>query len=392
MAKQIVDFVNQNNLIWSRKKAGLTISQVYKKTGWSDSTGKIEKWESGDEYPTISELKKLGQVYKRAWTLFLMEKEINQLGFSTMRDYRGSIKNLGDDDRAEIIEFINELESRQGFLREFRDELGIKRKDFFGSLVNNKDVTFVANQIKKLLDINLEGFHREKTRQDAINYLQNELSKNNIFVCFSSNHHKKTIPLDIMRGVLVRSGDIPIIGINSNEKSKGARIFTIFHELVHLFTEKIEDEVLLDTIDFRDMEARPPKERFCDEVAAKILIPDEKLFSLKGKNITPNIVESICLELKINIVPFLIRAKESGLINQDDFDFLERTAREEKKKIVSTDKPNRGPDGGLIHVLKNGKNFINTVNSLYSEGSISYTQALSALDVKSSTFNRHVNK
>lgn len=88
MSKELVDFVNRDNLIWCRQKAGLTISDVYSKTKWSAETQKIEKWESGESFPSISDLKKLGKIYKRAWTLFLIDRKINQLGFSVMKDFR----------------------------------------------------------------------------------------------------------------------------------------------------------------------------------------------------------------------------------------------------------------------------------------------------------------
>jgi len=137
MSKELVDFVNRDNLIWCRQKAGLTISDVYSKTKWSAETQKIEKWESGESFPSISDLKKLGKIYKRAWTLFLIDRKINQLGFSVMKDFRtltSDIPEKNDKSKPEIIEFLNEIEKRQEFLKDFNSELDIKDNNSFGSL------------------------------------------------------------------------------------------------------------------------------------------------------------------------------------------------------------------------------------------------------------------
>lgn len=388
--KEVIEFINADNLIWCRKKAGLRIPDVYKKTGWSSATQKIEKWESREDFPTIAELKKLGKLYKKAWTLFLLEKEIKDLGFSIMKDFRGSFERADEKQKYEIINFVNEMERRQEFLVEFSGALEIEPNVSFGSLVDSDNPGFVAQFIVDNLQINFEDFYKEKTRRDALNFLQTELGKNNILISFSSLHSKKQISLDYMRGVLLRSRIAPVIGINSGDKSLGAQMFTIFHELAHLFTEPISDEPLIETISLRDTSKKSPKERFCDEVAARILVPDGILQSLRDSRITPEIVEKYCKLLKINREPFLYRSRNFGLISKSELDALMNASI---KDIDTPDLfPKGTPDGGLLHLLKNGKSFAKYVGGLYVDGAITYSQALGALDIKSTTFNRFVVK
>jgi len=386
--KEVIEFINADNLIWCRQKAGLRIPDVYKKTGWSFVTKKIEKWESGESFPTIAELKKLGKLYKKAWTLFLLEKEIKDLGFSVMKDFRGSFERADEKQKYEIISFVNEMERRQEFLVEFSGALEVMPNALFGSLVDSENPGFVAQFVVDSLQINFEDFYKEKTRRDALNFLQAELGKNNILISFSSLHPKKQISLDYMRGVLLRSRTAPIIGINSGDKSIGAQMFTVFHELAHLFTEPISDEPLIETVSLRDTSKKSPKERFCDEVAARILVPDNILQNLQDLNITTEIVERYCKLLKINREPFLYRARNYGLISQHELNGLMDASM--KDTDVVDPFPRGTPDGGLLHLLKNGKSFAKYVGNLYVDGIITYSQALGALDVKSTTFNRFV--
>ncbi len=395
MSKQVVDFVNPNNLVWCRKKAGLDIPTVYKKIGWSASTKKVEAWEKGKKFPSIDELKKLGQVYKKAWTLFLLKENIGQLGFIVMKDYRGSIQEADKQEKYELISFANEMESRQQFLIEFADVLKIKTNNFFGSLEQEQNPEKVAQAIIEYFQIDFGNFWKKPTRRKALNFLQEQLGEHNILVSFSSLHPKKQIPLDVMRGMLVRSIRVPIIGINSAEKSIGAQIFTIFHELAHLLTEPVnEKEVFIERISFRNTNKKTPKERFCDKVSAIILIPVSILKELEGQKITAEVVEGYCKKLKINVEPFLYRVSEYGLLNESEIDSLieQCKKKENQDKANQATKNDKQPDGGLLHLQKNGKSFTKTVNALYTEGIISYTQALGVLNTKSATFNKYVNR
>jgi Zn-dependent peptidase ImmA (M78 family) len=363
-------------------------------TKWTANTKKIEAWEAGKDFPTVSELKKLGKVYKKAWTLFLMEEDISKLGFMVMKDYRGDVETADDKERYEIVSFANELEFRQNFMMEFATELNVKSNPLFGAHINTRDPKIVAKEIIEQFEINREDFVRKKTRREALNYLQEKLGEKNVAISFSSTHPRKKISVDTMRGMLLRSTSAPVIGINSNEKSVGAQIFSIYHELTHLLTEPVGDtKILIDKISFRRTKTKDSKESFCDQVAALILVPNNELELLEGKEITPELVRSQCIKLKVNVETFLYRAFDYGLVNRSETDIL---IRESKPKDIDYT-PNKegksgGPDGGLLHLNKNGKSFIKNVNSLYSEGTISYAQALGVLNVKSNTFNKYARK
>lgn len=396
MSNQVIDFVNPANLIWCRKKAGLDIPATYKQTGWKPSTKKIEAWEANKAFPTISELKKLGKAYKKAWTLFLLEEDISKLGFMVMKDYRGDIKEADDKERYELVSFANELEFRQNFMLEFSSELDVKSNSLFGSFTNAKNPRVVAEAIIEQFGIKRQEFIGKKTRREALNYLQEKLGEQNVVVSFSSTHAKKKISVDTMRGMLLRSDKVPVIGINSNEKSIGAQIFSIFHELTHLLVEPTNDTgIFIDKINFRRTQTKDSKESFCDQVAAFVLVPDSELESLKGQQITPEIIKSECIRLKVNVETFLYRSLDYGLIDKSEIDILIRQSKPKDIDYIPAPDGNgkaSGPDGGLLHLNKNGKSFVKFVNSLYSEGSISYTQALGVLNIKSATFNKYVTK
>ena len=131
-----IKFTNRENLKWAREKSGLRLEDVYKKTKWTSKKKKIEKWEEGSDFPTISELRKLGNVYKRPWTLFIIEKKVSDLGFKTL-EFRKIDMGLGPS--SHLFEFLNELKKRQDFLIEFADILALKTNQLVGACKEIKD-------------------------------------------------------------------------------------------------------------------------------------------------------------------------------------------------------------------------------------------------------------
>ena len=136
----------------------------------------------------------------------------------------------------------------------------------------------MAEKIISSTEIDMNTFWKKRTRPEAFNYLVERLAQKNIFVSnTNSNFHKKIAPQE-MRGVLLNSSTAPIIGINTQNESYGARIFTVFHELTHLFRgDSFNGDVEVTKIDFRNQSKKDAKERFCDAVAAQILAPDSML-------------------------------------------------------------------------------------------------------------------
>ncbi len=76
-----------------------------------------------------------------------------------------------------------------------------------------------------------------------------------------------------MRGFCLVEGGLSLILLNSKDSPRG-RIFTILHELAHIF---IGGENEIQKVDFRNISETnlDPEEIFCNKVAAEILVPED---------------------------------------------------------------------------------------------------------------------
>ena len=273
-----VKFVNTYNLKWAREKTGFDLPHIYKKAKWSPKRKKIERWEDGSDLPTINELRKLGEIYKRVWTLFIIEKKVSELGFKFL-EFRKIFGRRGDSLSPHLFEFLNELKNKQNFLIEFADTLNLANNQLVGLCREINGAETMAEKIISHTEIDMEVFWKKSTRQKGFNYLAECLERKNIFILSTSSHYRKKIPLEQMRGVLLTSSIAPVIGINTQNESYGARIFTIFHELTHLFKgDSFDGDIKVTKIDFRRQErTNNSSESFCNTVAAHILVPDAVL-------------------------------------------------------------------------------------------------------------------
>ena len=388
-----IEFINKENLQWARQRSGLDFPHIYKKAAWSPDTGKIQKWESGEDFPTISELRKLGEVYRRPWILFILKENVNRLGFKPLE-----FRKIFDAEQAmtlappALFEFLDELKNRQDFLIEFAADLDLEGNSLVGLCKGENDKRAVAKKIISHAGIDMSTFWEKQTRREGFNYLVECLERKNIFVSLTSFHHRKDIPLEQMRGVLLNSDVAPIIGINTRNESYGARIFTIFHELVHLFRgDSFSGGAEITKINFRDkVGVKDDNESFCDSVAALALVPDDELRKIDGP-IGRELVEQECRRLKVNHEPLLYRMQDFGLLGQREVSELLRKLKEGKidslKKSQDEEKEG-GPDGGFLKMLQNGRAFVHAVNVVYSQGGITLTQVLNVLGVKAKTYKK----
>ena len=287
---------------------------------------------------------------------------------------------------------------RQRFLIEFSKDLGLEKNRLVGVAKNMSNPKKIAEKIITETGIDMSVFRGSHSRRDGLNYLIEEIGNHGVFVSTTSTHPKKKIPLTAMRGALLYSDKAPVIGINTTNESYGARIFTLLHEVTHIVTQNTPQKKNFEVtkIDFRNNDTTNPKERLCNKVAAYILIPDAELKKLAGRKFDSNMVKEVCIKLKVNSEPLLIRAHEYGLITQEEKKYLmkeikERDWEEGSKAKKENSEKKAGADGGRLQLLKNGKNFFKAVVSIYTEGYITFTQALNVLNMNAKTFKKFSN-
>ena len=82
MSRSVPAIVQPTLLIWAREKSGLQLDAAATKAGIEAAT--LREWERGEGQPSISQLRKLGEVYKRPIAVFFLAEPPR--GFRTQRN------------------------------------------------------------------------------------------------------------------------------------------------------------------------------------------------------------------------------------------------------------------------------------------------------------------
>nr|WP_240950831.1 ImmA/IrrE family metallo-endopeptidase [Collimonas pratensis] len=188
------------------------------------------------------------------------------------------------------------------------------------------------------------------------------------------NNTRRPLSVKEFRGFVISDQFVPAIFINGLDAS-AAWVFTLAHELAHIW---------LGESGISDISANSEDkhERFCNAIAAEILIPSERFLALwNGVEGNDDIkIDYVRAHVKVSTYVIARRALEMGKISYDYYSQLYRR--------VSEDGKNKGKSGGNFYntfPLRNSKKFTEFVTSLAVRGEISFREAGNLLNTNPNT-------
>ena len=361
-------------LVWARERAGLEVDDLIHKFR------KLTEWESGERTPTLKQLEDFARAtHTPIGFLFLPEPPEEQV---PIPDYR----TMGDAGVSrpspDLLDTIFACQQRQEWYRDFAQ---VTREDpvtFVGSLTMSVPVVEAAEQIRGTLRFGPS--ERGHTWSEALRTLVNHAEELGVLVMVSgivgANTHRKLDP-DEFRGFALVDRLAPLVFVNGAD-TKAAQIFTLTHELVHLFLGET-------ALDDADLGATPtnPVERWCNQVAAEVLVP---LGSLRHA-LSPDVavadqLESLARTFKVSTLLALRRVHDAGRLSWDEY----RTAyQEELTRVMAILGERSGAGGNFFNTqpARVSKRFARAVIVSALEGQTLHRDALQMLGLKKlSTF------
>lgn len=298
--------VNSKLIDLAIKRSGLDYTEFIAKKPY------IKDWISGKKNPTIKQLETFSrQVFLPFGYFFL--NHIPELNspiplFRTVKDADSSV-NL------KVYDTIILLQQRQAWLKDYLIESGHDKLPFVGKFArySDSDVAMVVADIKKELNLEDGWADKCKTWEDAFDTFSKKIEKSRISVVFNGvveNNSHRVIEVNDCRGFVLVDLIAPFMFIN-NSDSKSAQMFTIAHELAHIWIGKSAG------FDFRMLKpaAYDRNEVFCDKVAAELLVPEKILKSIW----VDNDYSKYAKYFKVSEIVVARRALDLGKITQKEF-------------------------------------------------------------------------
>jgi Zn-dependent peptidase ImmA (M78 family) len=278
-------------------------------------------------------------------------------------------------------------------MREYLVDEGHGPLEFVGSAKGVRNVVSLAARIREKLGLTPDWAESLPTWEEALRTLRNAAERIGILVATTSvvglNNHRPLDPQEF-RGFVLCDAIAPLIFVNGAD-SKSAQMFTLAHELAHVW---VGQGGLFNLIKMMPLD--DATERFCNEVAAEFLVPGHKLSARwKEAEGTGAPFRAIGRWFKVSPLVAARRALDLNLITRSRFfNFYEQDQAEwRKRKEEEKEKHKKGgPDFYKVQDVRLGRRFGYAVVRAAREGRLLYTDAYKLTDLKGATFNQYAER
>lgn len=275
MPASIPALVTPSVLKWARKESGYDPEQAAKRAGVPRERLLAWEEEEAQTKPTLRQAQALAKFYHRPLGVFFLPQPPSLPPLAA--EYR---RLPGIEPGAESPELrlaIRVMSQRREVALQLSGELDHPVPEFSLALHPSETPVAAGARLRSMLGITSEeqlewanewqAWRRWREAVEAIGVLVFQFPK---------------VDLKQVRGVALPLFPLPAIGINSKESAAAARSYTLMHELAHVaLAFGHEEEVALR--ERRDAASWQEMERFAEEVASAVLIPEEMLNGFLGK-------------------------------------------------------------------------------------------------------------
>lgn len=362
---------------WARERSGVGLDSMIERFP------KFASWESGEAQLTLRQLEDLA---KKTLTplgfFFLSEPPEDKL---TIPDFRTAKDEPLRRPSPNLLETVQMMQRRQGWMREYLMDQGEKPLSFVGSASMNASLVEIASKIREVLARVSEWASQHATWTEALRALRHAAEAAGILVAINgvvgNNGHRKLDPNEF-RGFILIDEYAPMVFINGTD-GKAAQMFTLAHELAHLW---------LGRGGVFNLEALQPAdddvERFCNQVAAEFLIPASEL-AVRWPEASQTLEPFQYLASRFKVSPLVAarRALDLGLIARNYFaEFYREYLDDERRKASHR---SSGGDFYATQDVRLGRRFAHAVVSAAKEGRLLYRDAYNLTGLYGQTFDRY---
>jgi Zn-dependent peptidase ImmA (M78 family)/transcriptional regulator with XRE-family HTH domain len=379
--------VNPKLLVWARDDAGLTLAEAAQKL--RIQVDLFEAWEEGIERPTISQMRRVADLYKRPLALFYLS-EIPS-GFMVIRDFRRLPGEKLRQYPPELRVAMRRAHECRRIALELAEEVDTRFKPFGMrcSLADAPDE--VAARIRKVLSVTLAEQTQWREPNRAFRIWRERCENADVLVFQASSFSPAAA-----RGFSIADDVLPVIVVNRKDAHSG-RIFTLLHELTHILLR--EGGVCDLRPNARRITDEERVEVFCNAVAGSALVPTEYLASHPVVvEHTPQRLEWDDREIEALSATFAgsreVVVRRLFALRRTSMNFYERKREEYEKdldqirlsKAKSKKQMKRNIPGETVGAL--GRPFISLALETYHQQRITLNDLSDMLGVKS----RHIEK
>ena len=387
MSRSIPATVEPSVLRWARESIDLTPVAASRKMDLPDD--RVAAWESGDVTPTIAQLRKAAEVYKRTLAVFFLAEPPRD--FDTLRDFRrlhGA--EAGAWSPALHDDFRRAHEQRDALL-ELADLDDVQPPtDWRIEPLPATDDAIARAGRARLLDIGPLPLPASGDRPyDHLNTWVAAIEAAGVLLMATTGGR---VQVGEMRAFSLYFDLVPVIVVNGADSPRG-RLFSLLHEYAHLL---LHTEGLCDTTtDRRAVSPDRELEARCNALAASMLMPSDLVLAsplvrshrADGTPWTYPALRRAAAPFGVSAEALLRRLVTLGHVTERFY----AESREEFLRAYEADAERERASGGNWYrnaVRDKGKGFVRQVTDAHRRRVIDTYTAATYLNVKASQLNR----
>ena len=356
--------VKKESFRYLREHYNVSLADIYKST--KIQIENLMKFENGEDFPSYSQLEKLADYYNKPLFYFFCKdapKEIDvQIQFRNNREIYEE-----EEFSKQTIELIEKASIYRLNLKELYED---ENKANFFELIGECKYDDLYDFLRRVLDLNLEKQRNFPKAENLLEYLREKFYDLGVYI------FKDSFRNDSISGLCIYNEDFPIILLN-NKTSFNRQVFTLFHEIYHLYLREAD-------IDY----TYGVEERKCNEFASNFLIPD---YDLKKQLDYIDDIEDfyslskLAKKYNVSTDAIMYRLVKMNLLEKSFY---------EKKKVGYFRDASSGTGGNYYFTKMSylGTRYINKVFSSYYSGKLTKSQVGLYTGIKSVNVSKLATK
>ncbi len=344
---------------------------------------KLQEWLEEQSQPTLRQLEALAKATSTPLGyLFLARPPQENLPIPLFRTLGDAHPHRPSPD---LLETVQTMERRQAWVREYLVDEGQPALQFVRSAKLIDEPERIAGEMRRVLGLEEAWAAKLATWSDALRELQKKMEAAWILVVVNgivgNNTHRKLDPEEF-RGFVLVDEYAPLVFVNGAD-AKAAQMFTLAHELAHLWFGSSA------AFDLRELQpANDDTERASNRIAAEFLVPEHELRQFwPAASAASDRFQELARFFKVSELVAARRALDLALVSQPEFrDFYRSYLQDERRKA------SRASSGGDFYANQNyriGRRFAETVVRAAREGKLLYRDAYQLTGLYGSTFDRY---
>lgn len=356
-------------LLWAREVQGLDIAEVATKLRRTEA--QIEAWENGKEQPSLAQARRLAELYRRPMAVFFLPEPPRDFQAPVLPDFRRLPDEMPTAFSPALRNLVRLAQLRQEWVREELQFEGKRRLRWIGSGTRTEESEFLAARIRKWLDVALDEIRSQRSTAEALRMWIDRIEERGVFVFQSGGPRSVQVEPIEARGFALLDPYAPFVMINGSDSATG-RIFTLIHEIVHLWI----GEPGVSNLEPLRRASSPNQrtERFCNATAAEVLLPSKRFVDEWGSPTSNDllpVIQRISARHKVSREVVARRALHVKYIDWQSYmtlrsEFMSTWRRSRERQRESEG----GPNWWLMVPKRAGYSFTRMALNAFAEGRI----------------------